>query len=132
MSRTVLVTGSSRGLGATIARVLVHNGFKVVINYFKSKDAAEQLVSELGVENAIALYADVTKREDVESMMQSATEHYGQIDVFVNNTLIDFKFDSVAQKSLIDLQWEDYQKQLDEKLKVAFHVIQNVLSQFIG
>ncbi len=131
MSRTVLVTGSSRGLGATIARVLVHNGFKVVINYFKSKDAAEQLVSELGVENAIALYADVTKREDVESMMQSATAHYGQIDVVVNNALVDFKFDPVAQKSFIDLEWEDYQKQLDGTLKAAFHIIQSVLPQFI-
>lgn len=83
MSRTVLVTGSSRGLGATIARVLVNNGFKVVINYYKSKEAAEKLVSELGAENALALYADVTKREDVESMMQSATAHYGQIDVCI-------------------------------------------------
>ncbi len=131
MSRTVLVTGSSRGLGATIARVLVNNGFKVVINYYKSKDMAEKLVSELGVENALALYADVTKREDVEDMMQSATAHYGQIDVVVNNALVDFKFDPVAQKSFIDLQWKDYQKQLDGTLKAAFHVIQSVLPQFM-
>jgi len=103
ISRTVLVTGSSRGLGATIARVLVNNGFKVVINYFKSKDAAEKLVSELGVENALALYADVTKQEDIESMMQSVTVDYGQIDVVINNALVDFKFDPVAQKPFIDL-----------------------------
>ena len=43
MSRTVLVTGSSRGLGATIVRVLVNNGFKVVINYYKSKEAQKSL-----------------------------------------------------------------------------------------
>lgn len=69
MSRTVLVTGLSREFGATIARVLVNNRFTVVINYVKSMDAAEQLVSELGTENAIALYADVTKRQDVENMI---------------------------------------------------------------
>ena len=131
MTRTVLVTGSSRGLGATIARVLVKNGFKVVINYYKSKGAAEKLVSELGVENAIALYADVTKRQDVENLIQSATTHYGQIDVVINNALVDFKFDPMAQKSFIDLNWEDYQKQLDGTLKAAFHVTQSVLPQFI-
>lgn len=131
MSRTVLVTGSSRGLGTTIAKVLVDNGFKVVINYYKSKEAAEQLVSELGVENALALYADVTKQDDVESMIQFATAHYGQIDVVVNNALVDFKFDPVAQKSFIDLEWEDYQKQLDGTLKAAFHTIQSVLPQFM-
>jgi len=49
MTKTVLVTGSSRGLRAMIARVLVNNGFKVVINYYKSKETAEKLVSELGI-----------------------------------------------------------------------------------
>jgi len=50
------------------------------------------------------LYADVTKREDIESLVQSSTAHYDQIDVVTNNALVDFKFDSVAQKSFIDLQ----------------------------
>lgn len=102
-----------------------------MINYYKSKEAAEKLVSELGAENAIALYADVTNRLDVEHMTQSATAHYGQIDVFVNNALVDFKFDPIVQKSFIDLQWEDYQKQLNGKLKAVFHAIQSVLQIFI-
>lgn len=75
-----------------------------MINYFKSKDAAQRRVSELGVENALALYADVMKREDIESMMQSATAHYGQINVVINDALVEFKFDPVSQKSFIDLQ----------------------------
>ena len=83
------------------------------------------------MENALALYVDVTKRKDVESMMQSATAHYGQIDVVINNTLVDFKFDPVIQKSFIDLQCEDYQKQLDGTLNTAFHVIQSVMPQFM-
>lgn len=64
-------------------------------------------------------------------MLQSATAHYGQIDVVVNNALGDFKFDLIAQKSFIGLQLEDYQKQLDGTLKAAFHIIQSVLPQFI-
>lgn len=131
MTRTVLVTGSSRGLGAIIAKTLAEQGSKVVINYHKSKDAAEKLVSEIGEEHAIAIQADVTNREEVDAMINKATEHFGQIDVVVNNALVDFKFDPTAQKSFADLTWDDYQRQLDGTLKASFNVAQSVIPQFI-
>ncbi len=130
MTRTVLITGGSRGLGATIVKTLVQQGFQVVINYYKSKDAAEKLVSEAG-ENAIALQADVTIREEVDSLIKKATEHFGQIDVVVNNALVDFKFDPTKQKPFAELAWEDYQKQLDGTIKAAFNIVQSVIPQFI-
>ena len=71
-----------------------------MIKYFKSKDAAKKLISKLSVENEITLYADVTKQEDVERKLQSATAHYGQMDVVFNNALVGFKFDSIAQNRL--------------------------------
>src|SRR5699024_8710520 len=72
VSRTVLVTGSSSGLGATIVKTLARQKYNVVINYYKSKDAAEKLVSEIGKENAIAIQADVTDRsEEHTSELQS-------------------------------------------------------------
>ncbi|MBD8071074.1 3-oxoacyl-ACP reductase [Bacillus sp. PS06] len=131
MTRTVVVTGSSRGLGATIVRTLAKQGFQVVINYYKSEDAAKKLVSELGEENAIAIQADVTNREEVDNLIKKATTYFGQIDVVVNNALVDFKFDPTKQKAFIDLTWEDYQNQLDGTLKGAFNVVQSVLPQFI-
>lgn len=131
MKRTVLVTGSSKGLGATIAKALVEKGFNVVINYYKSKKKAEELASELGEQNAIALYADVTNRQEVDEMVKVATDYFGQIDVVVNNALVDFKFDPIQQKSFKDLSWKDYQKQLDGTLKAAFNVTQSVLPQFM-
>lgn len=70
MIRTVLVTGSSRGLGATIAKTLAQQGFQVVINYYQSKEAAEKLVSEIGEENAIAIRADVTNRKEVDELIK--------------------------------------------------------------
>lgn len=130
MSRTVLVTGSSRGLGAVIAKTLAGQGFQVVVNYCKSKESAEQLVAELG-DNVIAIKADVTNRTEVDEMVKKATERFGQIDVVVNNALVDFKFDPTKQKSFINLEWEDYQKQLDGTLKAAFNVSQSVMSQFV-
>lgn len=131
MARTVLVTGSSQGLGATIAKTLAAQGANVIVNYYKSKDAAEALVEEIGKEKAIALYADVTKRDEVEEMVKQGTEHFGQIDVVVNNALVGFKFDPVKQKSFADLAWEDYQQQIDGTLKAAFNVAQSVVPQFI-
>src|SRR5690625_5016391 len=131
MTRTVLITGSSRGLGATIVKTLAQQGFQVVINYYKSKDAAEKLVSEIGEENAIAIRADVTNRNEVDELIKKATEYFGQIDVVVNNALVDFKFDPNKQKSFTELTWDDYQQQLDGTLKAAFNVVQSVIPQFI-
>ena len=130
MTRTVLVTGSSRGLGATIAKTLLKQGFNVVVNYHRSKEEAEALIK--GYEHqAIAIQADVTEREEVEAMVKQATEHFGQIDVVVNNALVGFKFDPNAQKSFEDLNWEDYQQQINGTLKAAFNVSQSVIPQFM-
>lgn len=131
MTKTILITGSSRGLGATIARTLATQGHNVIINYFKSKDLAEQLVREIGESQAIALPADITDRNQVDEMIAHATEHFGQIDAVINNALVGFKFDPTAQKAFIDLSWDDYQQQLDGTLKGAFNVTQAVVKQFI-
>ncbi|MBF7025119.1 3-oxoacyl-ACP reductase [Staphylococcus kloosii] len=130
MSKVVLVTGSSRGLGATIVKTLVAQGQKVIINYCHSERAAQDLVTELGSDNAIAIQADVTQREAVDKMIAQGTKHFGQIDVVVNNALVDFKFDPTAQQPFTELTWEDYQQQIDGTLKAAFNVSQSVVPQF--
>lgn len=126
----ILVTGSSRGLGATIVKTLVEQGQQVIINYYHSEQAAQDLVAELGSDNAIAIQADVTQREAVDKMIAQGTKHFGQIDVLVNNALVDFKFDPTAQQSFTELTWEDYQQQIDGTLKAAFNVTQSVVPQF--
>lgn len=131
MTRVVLVTGGSRGLGASIVKTLAGQGFRVVINYYQSKDAAEKLVTEIGKEKAIAIQADVTNREEVDHMIEQATAYFGQIHVVVNNALVDFKFDPNKQKPFTELTWDDYQKQLDGTLKAAFNIAQSVMPQFI-
>lgn len=131
MTRTILVTGSSRGLGAAIVKKLVQQDFQVVINYFRNKKVAEKLVAQIGQKKGIAIQADVTNRRDVESLVNQATAHFGQIDVVVNNALIDFKFDPAEQKPFTELTWDDYQTQLNGTLKAAFNVSQSVMSQFI-
>lgn len=130
MSKVILVTGSSRGLGATIVKTLVAQGQKVIINYCHSEQAAQDLVDELGSDSAIAIQGDVTQREAVDKMIAQGTKHFGRIDVIVNNALVDFKFDPNAQQSFTELVWEDYQRQIDGTLKAAFNVTQSVVPQF--
>lgn len=130
MSKVILVTGSSRGLGATIVKTLVAQGQKVIINYCHSEQAAQDLVDELGSDSAIAIQGDVTQREAVDKMIAQGTKHFGRIDVIVNNALVDFKFDPTAQQSFTELVWEDYQRQIDGTLKAAFNVTQSVVPQF--
>lgn len=125
------MTGSSRGLGATIAKTLAERDYKVVINYYKSKEKAEALVEEIGKEKAIAIQADVTDRKQVDTLVSEATKYFGQVDVVINNALVDFKFDPYAQKPFKDLAWEDYECQLNGTIKAVFNVIQSVVPQFI-
>lgn len=131
MTKTILVTGSSRGLGATIIRSLAAEGHQVIINYHNSSALAEQLANEIGTEQAIAIQADVTDRSAVDYLIHESTKHFGKIDVVVNNALVNFKFDPTKQKSFVDLTWEDYQQQIDGTLKAAFNVVQSVTPQFI-
>ncbi|RIP33545.1 3-oxoacyl-ACP reductase [Staphylococcus gallinarum] len=132
MTKTILITGSSRGLGSTIATTLAKQGHNVIINYFKSKDSADALVQSIGEQQAIALPADITDRTQVDDMITQAKKYFGQIDAIVNNALVGFKFDPTAQKAFKDLTWTDYQQQLDGTLKGAFNVSQAVIDHFIS
>lgn len=85
--KTVLITGSSRGIGEDIARVFARNGYNVVINYLKNKTKAENLAQELctyGI-RAIALKADIGDPVQVKMMVKQSLEVFGKIDVLVNN-----------------------------------------------
>lgn len=131
MNKTILVTGSSRGLGATIAKTLSQQGYNIIINYYKNKSLAEDLVSDIGSDHAIAIQADVTNRNDIDRLIEQATQYFGKIDVVINNALVGFKFDPTQQKSFTDLAWDDYQQQIDGTLKAAFNVTQSVMPQFL-
>lgn len=131
MSRVILVTGSSRGLGATIVQTLAKQGHRVIINYNKSKEKAESLATNIGEKQAVALQADVTNRIEVDRLINEGTKYFGRIDVVINNALVDFKFDPEAQKSFADLEWADYEKQLTGTIQAAFNVTQSVIDQFI-
>ncbi len=73
----------------------------------------------------------MTQRNEIDRLVDEATQYFGQIDVVINNALVGFKFDPVQQKAFADLSWEDYQQQIDGTLKSAFNICQSVIPQFI-
>lgn len=83
-----IVTGAGRGLGRSIAEELGYGGAKVVVNYARSKEPAEELVAKLsgdGADQAVAIQADVSEAEQAQHLIDETIEKYGRIDVLVNN-----------------------------------------------
>lgn len=86
-SKTAIVTGASRGIGAEIARRLAEDGIDVVVNYVSSANAAEEVVSAITAEggNAIAAQADIGTQKGIATLFDKAEEAYGKVDILVNN-----------------------------------------------
>ncbi|MFP6692459.1 MAG: SDR family NAD(P)-dependent oxidoreductase, partial [Pirellulales bacterium] len=82
-----LVTGASRGIGRAIARRLGELNYFVVVNYVRSKDEAESLVSEIAETGgrAVAVQGDVGCGADRERLVDTALEQFSRLDVLVNN-----------------------------------------------
>ena len=83
MSKTVFITGSSRGIGASAAKLFYENGYNVIINYNNSEKAALELSQKLP--GSLLLKGDVSNEDDVKSMLEKAILHFGKIDVLINN-----------------------------------------------
>ena len=123
--KVILVTGSSRGIGAAIATQLAEAGAKVIVNYAGGKHAADQVVSNI-IENggeAIALQADVSSTADVKNLFDAAIAHYGKIDVLVNNAGI------MITKLLKDTTDEDFDRQFNINVKGTFNTMREAATR---
>lgn len=89
--KVALITGSSRGIGAGIARELGARGAKIVVNYYSSAGPAEDLVQDIKVagSDAIAIRADISKPEEIERLFQVAKDHFPTVDIVVSNSGIE-------------------------------------------
>ena len=85
--KVAVVTGASKGIGASIAKHLAAEGASVVVNYASSKAGADKVVSEITAQGgkAVAVQADVAKRADVERLFAQTKQSFGRLDVLVNN-----------------------------------------------
>jgi len=85
--KVAVVTGASKGIGAAIARHLAADGAAVVVNFATSKAGADRVVAEIVANGgrAVAVQADVAKKEDVDRLFSEAKKAFGRLDVLVNN-----------------------------------------------
>lgn len=128
MNKTVLITGSSRGIGSAIAEKFSKNGYNIVINYLSSEKEANEICNNMvssGV-NAIAIKADVSKRDEVDKMIDIAIRKFGKIDVLVNNA-------GIAETEFFTEIKEDYfDKIFDINVKGVFNCSQSVAKDMIS
>jgi 3-oxoacyl-[acyl-carrier protein] reductase len=114
--QVAVVTGASRGIGRAIAQEFAKLGANVVVNYANSSQAAEDLVSEITAAggNAIALQADVSKAEEVDTLISTVLEKFNQIDILVNNAGI------TRDTLLLRMKPEDWQAVINLNLTGLF------------
>ncbi|MFB9109444.1 SDR family NAD(P)-dependent oxidoreductase [Flavobacterium gyeonganense] len=95
-NKVAVVTGASKGIGASIAKYLAEEGASVVVNYASSKEDAEQVVKVITDNggNAIAVQGDVSKKSDVIRLFTETKNAFGSLDILVNNAGI-YQFESI-------------------------------------
>lgn len=107
MTKILLVTGGSRGIGAGIARMAGRDGYDVAVNYNKSKAEAEAVVADIKRHGrrAVAVQADVSREADILRLFETVDRELGRLTAFVNNAgiiasvgrLEDFTFADIAR-----------------------------------
>jgi 3-oxoacyl-[acyl-carrier protein] reductase len=85
--KVAIVTGASKGIGASIAKHLADEGAAVVVNYASSKDGADRVVAEITSKGgrAVAVQADVSRPTDIKRLFAETKRVFGRLDVLVNN-----------------------------------------------
>ncbi len=120
MSKTALITGSSRGIGKACALKLAQRGFDIIINYNTNKEAADKTadeVSSAGVK-VMSVQADTSDANQVRDMFRTAAKEFGSIDVLVNNAGV------VNDSYLLMLNTEDLKRSLDINISGYFNCAQ--------
>ena len=115
--KTVIITGSSRGIGASTAKYFAEKGFNVVINYMSNKEAADNLSREINEKypvDTLVIKCDVSNESEVINMLQLTKERFGRIDVLVNNAGI--AIDTTLEDKTVD----NFHKILDVNLIGTF------------
>jgi 3-oxoacyl-[acyl-carrier protein] reductase len=124
--KVAVVTGASKGIGASIAQHLAAEGASVVVNYATSKQGAERVVAEIVAKGgkAVAVQADVAKEADIRRLFDETKKAFGKLDILVNNAgIYDFA-------PLENVTAEHFHKQFDLNVLGLLLTTREAVKQF--
>ena len=124
MNKVAIVSGGSRGIGASIVETLASSGFDVVLNYRFSANKANDIASKFS--NVVTFQADVSDYAQVKSLVDFTISKFGRIDLLVNNAGIDFI------NTLSDTSDSDFDTVLRNNLYSAFYLSKEVSPYMIN
>jgi 3-oxoacyl-[acyl-carrier protein] reductase len=124
--KVAIVTGASKGIGASIASHLAAEGASMVVNYSSSKEGADRVVAEITGKGgrAVAVKANVARPAEIQRLVAEAKQAFGQIDILVNNAGI-YEFASIAE-----ITPEHFHKLFDLNVLGLILASQEVAKQF--
>ena len=120
--KVALVTGGSRGIGAAISRELADAGAHVAVNYRAGQEAAETIAGEI---SGLAVQADVSSADEVQSLVERVESEFGDLDILVNNA-------GVTRDTLIArMSDEDWEAVIDTNLRGTFNTARAVARKML-
>jgi len=120
--RSALITGAAGGIGAATARRLAREGVRLVLSDIDGS-AVEQLAAELG---QAAVQADVTRRDDIDRLVDEPYRRWGRLDILFNNAGV------VRVQPMLDVTEEEWDRVLGVNLRGVFFVLQAVARRMVG
>jgi len=124
--KVAIITGSSKGIGAGIAKEFAREGAKVVVNYASSEESADRVVEEITRNGgtAVAVQADISKIADIKRLFEEAMKAYGKLDILVNNASV-WRYEMLA-----DVSEETFQLQITTGLMAHIFCAQQAVAMF--
>ncbi|MFL2673806.1 MAG: 3-oxoacyl-[acyl-carrier-protein] reductase [Dehalococcoidia bacterium] len=125
--RHALITGASRGIGASIALELAKAGHSISVNYNSHSEDAERVVKDLlniGVE-AKAVKGNVSDKKSVQEMIKNATDSLGPVDILVNNAGI------ISDNLIMRMKDEEFDKVIDTNLKGTYYCTKECIPSMV-
>jgi len=124
----VIISGASRGIGASTAIKLAMKGYAIIVNYYNNEKRALEVVEQIKDLGGRAMHikANVANNEEVKSMVSVALNKFGTIDGLVNNASAP-----ISYRSFDEITWNDFQIHLDVQIKGALNLCKSIIPHFI-
>jgi len=123
-NKTIIVTGSGRGIGKYIAKRLAAEGANIVVTA-RTQEDIEKVTFKINSKggSAISIRGDVARQNDVRNIITKAINKFGKVDILINNAGVGLR------KSLLDTEEEEFNEVMDVNVKGVFLFMKNIIPE---